>query len=74
MTNIKIDKYTVGNWLEGWSQKEIDEMITDLINGYYTAEQLKQDFEESMEDHALSWLRETEREEDMDAMLDLLED
>ena len=51
MTNIKIDKYTVGNWLEGWSQKEIDEMITDLINGYYTAEQLKQDFEEWLQDN-----------------------
>ena len=31
---MPIDKYTVGNWIEGWSQKEIDEMITDLINGY----------------------------------------
>ena len=51
-----------------------EEIITDLINGDYSQEALRQDFEESMEDHALSWLRETEREEDMDAMLDLLED
>ena len=74
MNNTKIDRWTVGKWIEGWSQKEIDEMITDLINKDYTTEQLKQDFEESMEDHALSWLQETESEEDMDTMLDLLKE
>ena len=62
----------VAEWIT--SESEWVEIITDLINGDYSQEALKQDFEESMEDHALSWLRETEREEDMDAMLDLLED
>jgi len=62
----------VAEWIT--SESEWIEIITDLINGDYSQEALKQDFEESMEDHALSWLRETEREEDMDAMLDLLED
>ena len=62
----------VAEWIT--SESEWIEIITDLINGDYSQESLRQDFEESMEDHALSWLRETEREEDMDAMLDLLED
>jgi hypothetical protein len=62
----------VAEWIT--SESEWIEIITDLINGDYSQEALRQDFEESMEDHALSWLRETEREEDMDAMLDLLED
>ena len=62
----------VAEWIT--SESEWIEIITDLINGDYSQEALKQDFEESMDDHALSWLRETEREEDMDAMLDLLED
>ena len=62
----------VAEWIT--RESEWVEIITDLINGDYSQEALKQDFEESMEDHALSWLRETEREEDMDAMLDLLED
>ena len=62
----------VAEWIT--SESEWVEIITDLINGDYSQEALKQDFDESMEDHAFSWLRETEREEDMDAMLDLLED
>ena len=51
MNNIKIDKYTVGKWIDGWTPKEIDEIFTDLINKDYTAEQLKQDFEEWMQDN-----------------------
>ena len=51
MTKITADRWTVGNWTEGWSQKEIDEMLTDLINGDYTAEQLRQDFEEWISDN-----------------------
>jgi hypothetical protein len=62
----------VAEWIT--SESEYLEIITDLINGEYTQEALRQDFEESMEDHALSWLQETEREEDMDTMLDLLKE
>ena len=40
------DKWTVANWIERWEQKEIYEIITDLINKDYTAEQLRQDFNE----------------------------
>lgn len=43
---IVADKWTVANWIERWEQKEIYEIITDLINKDYTAEQLRQDFNE----------------------------
>lgn len=46
MATIIADRWTVADWVDGWSQKEIDEMLTDLINGDYTAEQLRQDFNE----------------------------
>ena len=42
--NIKADRWTVNNWLDLWSEKEIDEMLTDLINGDYTIEKLRQDY------------------------------
>lgn len=44
---IKADRRTVGNWIE---VEEIYEMITDLINGVYTVEGLRQDYDD--------WVRE----------------
>ena len=41
---IKADRWTVSNWLDLLSEKEIDEMLTDLINGDYTIEKLRQDY------------------------------
>lgn len=49
-TRITADRWTVGNWIELWSQKEIDEVLTDLINDDYTVEMLSQDYDE--------WVRE----------------
>ena len=49
--DIYSDRWTVGKWVDGWSQKEIDEMLTDLINGDYTVIQLRQDFQEWMQDN-----------------------
>ena len=51
MTVTYADRWTVGKWIEGWSQKEIDEMITDLINEDYTVIQLNQDFKEWVSDN-----------------------
>lgn len=43
---ITADRWSVGDWIDEWGMKEIDEMITDLINGEYKVEQLKEDFAE----------------------------
>ena len=51
MATIIADRWTVADWVDGWSQKEIDEMLTDLINGDYTVIQLRQDFQEWMQDN-----------------------
>ena len=48
---IEVDKWTVGKWIVGWSQKELDELIIDLINGTYTTEQLSDDFDEWVADN-----------------------
>lgn len=58
----------VAEWIT--SESEWLEIITDLINGDYTQEALRQDFEESMEDHALSWLG---KDEEVDDELSLLQ-
>ena len=52
-TRITADRWTVGNWIELWSQKEIDEVLTDLINDDYTVEMLSQDYDE--------WVREEKK-------------
>ena len=51
--NMKADRWSVSNWLDLWSEKEIDEMLTDLINGDYTIEKLSQDYDE--------WVKEEEK-------------
>ena len=50
---LTADRRTVGNWIELWSQKEIDEVLTDLINDDYTVEMLSQDYDE--------WVKEEEK-------------
>ena len=47
MVKLKsVDRRVVSKWVDGWTPEEIDEVLTELINGEYTAEQLKQDLEE----------------------------
>ena len=47
-----IDPRVVSKWIDGRTPKEINEVLTKLINGEYTVDQLKQDLEEWAEDQS----------------------
>ena len=41
---------SIGNWIDGWDAVEFADIFLNLMNGSYTVEQLRQDFEEWTEE------------------------